>query len=256
MGGSIRVVTKIDGVTHKQIRWTNVLPEWVKHTNFIKCDKAYVQAYIDRANPEEQEEVQTISPYGYGLDVFDFDAKKLWTMQGYCSYIDIDTILLSMWYNDNYCKANGELYDRSDPDWYPNVLQSMWDAGYIKVRGYSGAKDEPWDSAKEYFLSKDEVGLSMEECYIIMANNWDVRHRSMVEYFEKLLNSIFGKKAEQPQLLNFVIDWAAAGWTIKEYDETSKESYLLYMQELDEAGFLTEDDKKAWEEWGAERFED
>jgi len=28
------------------------------------------------------------------------------------------------------------------------------------------------------------------------------------------------------------------------------------MQELEDAGFLTEDDKKAWEEWGSERFED
>jgi hypothetical protein len=254
MGGSIRVVTKIDGTIHKQIRWTNYLPDFVPYPEFISCNKEYIQAYINRANPE-QEEVQTISPYGYGLDVFDIDAKKLWTMQGYCSYITIDTVLLSMWYNGNMIDG-GKPYDESSPDYYPTFVQKMWDAGYIKVRGYSGTKDEPWDSAKEYFLTKNEVGLSMEECYAIMSKNWEVSHKSMAEYFEKLLNSIFGKKAEQPQLLNFVIDWAAAGWTIKEYDETSKESYIAYMQELEDAGFLTEDDKKAWEEWGFERFED
>jgi hypothetical protein len=254
MGGSIRVVIKLDGTMHKQIRMTNYLPNFVPYPEFINVDKEYVQAYINRGSPEDQVEKQTISPYDYGLDVFDFDAKKLWTMQNYCSYIDIDTILLSMWYNGRMIGEGGNPIDETNPDYYPTYIKSMWDAGHIKVRGYTGTKEELWDSAKEYFLTKDQVKLSMEECYLIMSKNWDVEHRkqNISQYFEDLWNKLIAKNPVQPQLLNFVIDWEAAGWTINDYENTPAGA-KLFMQAID--GMLSDEDTKDWEEWISERSE-
>lgn len=164
------------------------------------------------------------------------------------------TILLSMWYNGQMIGEGGKPIDETNPEYYPTYIKSMWDAGHIKVRGYTGTKGELWDPAKEYFLTKNEVKLSMEECYLIMSKNWDVKHRkqNIEKYFEDLWNKLIAKNPVQPQLLNFVIDWEAAGWTINDYENTPAGA-KLFMQAID--GMLSDEDTKDWEEWISERSE-
>lgn len=44
MGGAIRVITIKDKIVHKQTRWTNNLPGFVKHYKFIQRDpKWYIE---------------------------------------------------------------------------------------------------------------------------------------------------------------------------------------------------------------------
>ena len=91
MGGSIRVIIVKDKIVTKKTRWTNSLPSFVQDSNFIDCKKEWVDEYIN--SPSDYTTPQNdFSPEGYGLDVFDFDKKIIYSCQGYCSYKAIDFI--------------------------------------------------------------------------------------------------------------------------------------------------------------------
>jgi len=97
MGGSIRIVTKLNNELHTHTRWTNALPEYVMSDKFIEKDEKYIKKYLENYKTSQYKlDIELFSPCDYGLDVFDFDKKVILSNQGYCAYDMIETVSISL----------------------------------------------------------------------------------------------------------------------------------------------------------------
>lgn len=85
MGGYIRIIIKVDDKIYCQTRWTNAIPNFVQNTKFIECDRDYIHEYLNSPSTY-REENEIFSPSGYGIDVFDFDSKQIYSCQYYTDY--------------------------------------------------------------------------------------------------------------------------------------------------------------------------
>lgn len=109
MGGSIGVtIREENGIIHKMCRWTNSLPDFFKSIQFIEKDVDYLQKYlstwyemvkeykdhIDGVKPLPKiTMVDVYAPYPffapmeYGLVVIDYQNNKVYSAQGYSSFV-------------------------------------------------------------------------------------------------------------------------------------------------------------------------
>lgn len=244
MGGTIRVINKIDNKIVINDRWTNNLPEYVKNEKFFDCDRQYVADYISRR--EDQFDDTGVYPVAYGLDFFDFDNKVIYTMQSYTSYNSVDPITLHFYYNGNVLD-NGKPITQSSPYFLPNTIKAMWDRGFIDVLAYKGDIEKGWKEENEIVLTKEEVNLTFEECYELMRKTNHLIKNSISEILLEKIKSFFA--AEMPLcLLEFRFNFKNLGWTLKEYDETEA-GCRQYIADLQAAGLISESDLPHWEEF-------
>lgn len=108
MGGSIAVtLIKPDGEVLKMERWTNTLPDFLNHLDFINKKESHITNYLKEwrkmqkdyqkngpDGPFKYEMTDVYFPYdlfapsGYGLIVIDMAKDKIYSCQGYCG-IDV-----------------------------------------------------------------------------------------------------------------------------------------------------------------------
>jgi len=177
MGGTIATIIKLNDKIYKLDGITNSLPEFVKIDKFIECDKKWIKYYISCFN-----EVKTFSPEGYGLDIFDFDNKRILTMQGYCSYYTIDYTNILMYLNG--CVGT----DTKVNDRPPEASKRMYNKKYTKLGTYS-------DDYKRLIL--DEQPEKYEDALKILKKQNKKRFRT--DFFN--------------------IMWDKLGWTYIEFNE-------------------------------------
>jgi len=213
MGGSIRVVTIKDGVTKCTSRWTNVLPHFVKHDKFIEKDERWIKEYINQ-NSEYSDGSDNFSPEGYGLDVFDFDRKKIYTCQDYCGYDTIDYVAIELYVTDRVMGI-----DNNDTDeYYPSVAKRMWDKQMISSRIISLGTNEEDMTFIKTFDEAMKIGKQLFKDRAKIFNN-------------------------TKKYLEFVINWKQFGWELKEY-----ENWRKYFNNIRLAYNLNEEEIKGWEE--------
>jgi hypothetical protein len=210
MGGSIRVVTIFEGKIFPQTRWTNPNPFFVKNLNFLICKKEHIEEYLNDYEKCDgySENEESFSPNGYGLDVFDFDKKIIYSTQCYCSY---DTISYSMVYNEL-----ASMFERKpepdDRNYYPNIARELWDNNAIYI-----------DNKRGYY-SKDNLSFD-----------------ASIKMFEK-----YYRDKNSPPYPEYHINWEKFGWKTFRFQENKEESKKMF-DELKKNYSLTEKDVKEWE---------
>lgn len=221
MGGTIRVITVVDNNVYKQSRWTNPLPDYVKTDKFVKCDRIWINDYLSHYDSSAYaEKEETFSPNGYGLDVFDFDNKRILTSQGYCSYerIDWSAIYLYM--------AGCVITDLPVEDQTPTTTKRMFEAGMLGM-----------------------VDWGMKE--ISLPNTFD----EALKIMEETDQYRFHKHSQPPPkviAIGFSILWKKMGWDLIQFEE-SKKGFKEMLDYCNKNYTLTEKDVKVWKKFIRER---
>ena len=266
MGGSIRVVTKIDGVISKQTRWTNSLPQFVKNESFLNCDREYVQEYNNRES-KYRESNETFSPNSYGLDFYDFDSKKIYTNQGYCGYSDIDMTEIFIYLHGRVAnvstKNNGSLIIDPILDdskfFFPTEVKKMWESNMLSCNVFTGSKKDPlYDPMYNKSISKEDMGnISFETCLALMEKfgssqrvPFGLNQKSRIGLF-----SMFLDKTIKHKIKGFNINWKEHGWELKEYDE-SELGFKLMLSDLQKDYVLSDTDIKEWDQFINDRYKE
>jgi len=215
MGGSIRTVFIKDGQVYKQTRWTNGLPLFVKHDKFIEKNEEWINDYINQPSGY-REEHETFSPSGYGLDIFDFDRKKIYSHQIYCNYDTIHYANIAIFLGKHAS-------DIDDPDYnYSEVTKRMWEKKMLTTK-------------ITYINSlKKEIGKHTYEKALEMGK----------DYFLKLT-------LKERKYVEFIINWGDFGWELREYD-----NLRLYLEDVKKVYTLTQEDLDVWEETIKENEDD
>ena len=122
MGGSIRTIIIKDDKIHSLDSYTNGLPDFVKNDKFIEGDDEYLNKFIAYYISN-----QPFAPEGYGIDIFDFDKKKIINCQGYCSYDKYDLTSIDIH------KMGMIISDVDKSNLPPQSTKRMWDKGMMKL---------------------------------------------------------------------------------------------------------------------------
>jgi len=255
MGGSIRVVHKLNGVITKQTRWTNSLDDYVQNSQFIKSDPEHIQEYLNRPT-DYGEPPEHFAPNGYGLDFFDFDKKEIHTWQGYTSYQDIEYIALFLWLLGHVSTINGVVDGKvyltrstdQDEYFFPHEVRKMWNENMLSGITYTGSYEDHWMQENIKILSKEEMGNpTFEECLSMLENTHEpIGGKKRLMYAEHY-------KEGFPKITGFQINWSNLGWTLHEYPETLQGlKDMKAAIEIDNP--FTPEDEKVWEEFMEDRY--
>ena len=218
MGGSIRVVVKANDRINVQTRWTNPLPSFVKNPLFIECNEQHITEYLNQEsrhrNPTSEE---LFSPTGYGLDVFDFDKKRIYSLQGYSSY-DIQEFA-------------GISLSRHDEEEYRRYTD-LWEKKYMGLMTFK-VFDENW---------RDPANQSLY-----------VNGQMTFEAAMKHLKADHDKRMAKRKYVWFQIQWEKLGWQLKRYEEDAA-GYKQMLVDLIQDGYpLSIDAQLDWQEQLTER---
>lgn len=202
MGGSIRVVVKADNQINIQSRWTNPLPDFVKHPLFIERDPQHIAGYLSGESPYRlRPQDELFSPDGYGLDVFDMDNKRIYTTQGYCSYDQLEFPGISL--------------DRREPAQVQRY-RDLWDKKYMGLLHFKKF-DQNWrDPANQTLTVTGE--LSYDEALKLLEKD----HRKDFH--------------DGSQYVWFKVLWEQNGWQHKRYEETAA-GYEAMLADLQADGY-------------------
>jgi hypothetical protein len=228
MGGSIRVIIREeDGKVHKMIRWTNQLPHFVKNKKFFDGDKEHIKEYVNRGDGYTHHD-NIIAPDGYGITVFDFMNKKIFNMQGYCSYEDI---------------SDSELYmgrDMENKDERFNSYKAgveLFEAGYLKYRKVTYNKDD----YRGTYNIEDMEPIPLDD---FIEQRWG---GNIIKGIRNMFGQVTNGKIVTEVKLE--IDYEKLGWElIDNHREDADELFRIY-EKMYENGFeFTYEDNKVWEE--------
>lgn len=231
MGGAIRVITIVNNTIHRQDRWTNSQPNFVHNPLFFERDPAYIYRYLT-SNDDPSD--TSFSPDGYGLDVFDFDNKRIYTCQGYCRYGSVTgtSVFLML--------SSYDLQDR---------LKCIAHLDVMLTKGYLGIQ-RVVDPNKHVFFP-DNLEL-VEPCpYPVFSLT------ELVELMDKTNHSNAKKlsKSRYPLYADFKCLWEANGWELHEYREDLKGAKQM-LADLKQHYPLSEKDEADWVEWFERMGED
>ena len=178
MGGSIGFTAIKDGRVFKMCRWTNSMPGLFKSIQVLQPEidpeeterhfQRYMKAWLDmkkdweKHGPEGPFELNMTTSYfgnepdgmfpdGYGLVVMDYDRKKLYSMQGYCSFDHINTELGYEY--QEYSKGNTRRIDEYTEQRLLTELKPLFDLGHINTLRFNINFGEDFK-----LLGKDEGG--------------------------------------------------------------------------------------------------
>ena len=225
MGGAIKVIIKHEGIVHKQTRWTNLIPRFVLTDKFVEGDVLHIHDYLN-AESAYSDPSDDFSPDGYGLLVFDFDAKRIYDCQGYTGLNQYDSVHLLVQTQHN--PALEQL--KKDPDWEVNAWRRMWDKKMLNVFQYHFNEPE--------IVKILELDVSFDEVCKIMSD-----HHPTAKSRRK-----FKKLTDEERIRGFNVKWKEMGWEYKTYRENA-EGYSEYYEDIKSNYNLTADECKNWEEW-------
>lgn len=221
MGGSIRVIVREEnGKIHKMVRWTNQLPYFVKNKKFFDADKDYISEYVNRLDGYRVDD-NIMAPECYGIAVFDFTKKKIFNMQGYCSFSDI---------------ADSELYLSRDMQESDDIFNSykkakeMFDSGYLKFQQVSYNK-------KDY------------------KNTYEIHDIEPIS-IDDFINYNFDEKDYIVTRIILSIDYDKLGWElIDEGGENEHSLFKIYLDMYNNGFEFSYKDNEVWEQEMAEKEE-
>lgn len=220
MGGAVRVIVKKNDIIYKQTRWTNAMPGFVNHDKFIEKDEAWWDQYINQKTYYST--AGDFSPEGYGLVIFDFDAKRIISKQGYCGFDDIS--YSAIWLELEGCVIG---IDPADPDEFlPTIVKRMWEKEMLKVIS--------WDRVtNKWILEKTFDGKSYDEVWNFIEKNEKKSHKS--------------NRPKKGKIYQFKVNFHKFGWELHEFgDYTPWEKILKLVQEH---YTLTDAEVKNWDNW-------
>lgn len=227
MGGDIRVIHVIDDKPNIQVRWTNPLPDYVKADRFMNFDLEYINEYLNKPSEHRYDGEAVFAPVGYGLDVFDFNKKKIYTNQGYCQYTHIHFTSVLTYIHDRIWPKP----DKDTDEYYPNIVKRMFDVGMVTpcIRSY--------DSASNSVVNEPITGIA----------DFDKLIRKMYE----LEYPTIGKR----QMTTFEVNWDRFGWEVIKFEESLK-GWETFRDLMISEYKISDSDTKVWNDYLSDRYED
>lgn len=220
MGGSIRVITKLNNEIYKHTRWTNRLPEYVVSDKFIERDEKYINEYLEEyKNSYYKSDIELFSPCDYGLDVFDFDKKVIISNQMYCSYLQIDTAAISLYLNGVVITDSNS----NNEDVPPQKTKRMYDKKQI--------------SLKRGWFDNESSNIEQPKTY---EKAWELASKSTKKYKESL---------------NFKVNWEDFGWKYIKFEE-SDNGFIEMLDYCIKNYHLSTEEIKDWIDYIKYKYED
>jgi hypothetical protein len=247
MGGQIRVIIREeDGKIHKQSRWTNALPGFVKTLKFYTGDKNYINQYLNGYNNSSyKSNVESLSPSQYGIVILDLKDKWIGSLNGYCGFdgYDISGLLIT---KDRVIDDNG----RVDMELAKEVLKTEYNEFYAAWElfnaGFLTFINEIFykDNTREYvnIEVKEFTGTAIDKIY-------NRGKSSLNKLRKKLTNSDI-----QYEYQSAKIDYEKIGWTYNSYAEDTDGNISLFKNLISRGFIFDNNDLSDWQDFIDEHY--
>lgn len=249
MGGQIRIIIREeDGTIHKQSRWTNTVPCFVKNIKFFTNDKDYINEYIKAYNKSGmyKSDNECISPNTeYGMVILDFKDKWIGSMNGYCGFdcYELSGILLSA---SNVVDKKG----RIDLEKVEKVLSTEYNDFHSAYELYNAGILSFTNELYYADNSKSTVNIPISEFSEPEINRlYNARKSKSKSLFKS------NKSVEFERVIG-LIDYNKLGWSLTDYREDIKGNVAFLKDVLSHSFTLTLNDIDDWQSHINERFQE
>lgn len=218
MGGQIAVIKKHNNKIYSYDGWTNSLSNVTKKIEFLtNPDNKLLKEYF-----KYSDKFEGLYPINYGIFIVDYDNKNIYTINGYSSYLSIETSFIRL--NQMSKSVNKDNYKELFNDNDLAISTEVYSKKQLLDSGYKNISELDFDNLNQLV-------------------NWLEKN----QYVEE--NSITTH-------IRLCIDYKKYGWNYYDYDENLDGYIKLFKQLYKDGVKLNNKDINKWSEFLKDYYEE